>query len=155
MQNPLDFFTQAASRGFYKPRHLPGMLSHYDQVPSACYSKDLVPQVSSFMPLPPALYILCFHHPNYEPASLLEHIVGTVCTKVIIRLHCCNSDFSLQCCKNTFCTIVVYTIVAFVITLIVLQTSMPMMQHEEHFWNVSVLQIVHLSNLFISNVCRY
>jgi hypothetical protein len=51
----------------------------------------------------------------------------------------------------TLDTIVVFdSTVAFVIPLIALLTSMPVMWHEEHLWNFSVLQGVHLSSL----VCK-
>jgi hypothetical protein len=37
--------------------------------------------------------------------------------------------------------------VAFFIPMVTLLMSMPMMWHEEHLWNVSVLQREHLSNV--------
>jgi hypothetical protein len=46
-------------------------------------------------------------------------------------------------------TVPSHMIVSFVIPLVSLLTSMPMMWSEEHLWNVSVLQRVHLSNLVI------
>jgi hypothetical protein len=39
------------------------------------------------------------------------------------------------------------TIVEFVMPLVALLMSLPMMWFEEHLWNASVLQRVHLSNL--------
>jgi hypothetical protein len=38
---------------------------------------------------------------------------------------------------------------AFVVPLVALLMSKPMMWHEEHLWNVSVLQSTHLSNLVL------
>jgi hypothetical protein len=39
------------------------------------------------------------------------------------------------------------TIIAFVIPLVVLLMSLPVMCHKEHLWNFSVFQRVHLSSL--------
>jgi hypothetical protein len=39
-------------------------------------------------------------------------------------------------------------VVAFVIPLLALLTSSPVIWRQEHLWNFSVLQRVHLSNLF-------
>jgi hypothetical protein len=56
----------------------------------------------------------------------------------------------------TFDTVVAFfSIVAFVIPLVTLLLSMPMMWHEEHLWNVSVLQRVQLSNLVFLTVGRW
>jgi hypothetical protein len=48
-------------------------------------------------------------------------------------------------------TVAFSTIVAFVIPLVALLTSSPMMWREEQFWNFSVLERVglHLSNLVV------
>jgi hypothetical protein len=43
------------------------------------------------------------------------------------------------------------TIIAFVNPLVALLTSSLVMWREEHFWNFSVLQRVHLSNLVIGS----
>jgi hypothetical protein len=44
-------------------------------------------------------------------------------------------------------TMILETIVAFVIRSVAPLMSLPMIWYEEHLWNFSVLQRVHLSNL--------
>jgi hypothetical protein len=48
---------------------------------------------------------------------------------------------------HTFAEMALDTIVAFVIPLVALLTSSPIMWCEEHLWNFSVFQRVHLSSL--------
>jgi hypothetical protein len=52
-------------------------------------------------------------------------------------------------------TVTLDHIVTFVIALVALLTSSPMMWRKEHLWNVSVLQRVglHLSNLIKTSLC--
>jgi hypothetical protein len=45
-------------------------------------------------------------------------------------------------------TMALDTTVAFLIPLVALLMSLPVMWHNEHIWNFSVLQRVHISSLF-------
>jgi hypothetical protein len=77
------------------------------------------------------------HCCNIEPMSLLEHIV-TIQTGAIVGLHCCNNGLItlFQQCPQ----------IPFVIPLVAMLMSVPMMWLEECLWSLSVLQRVHLSN---------
>jgi hypothetical protein len=46
------------------------------------------------------------------------------------------------------------TTAAFVIPLVVVLASSPVMWHEEHIWNFNVLQRVLLSNLVACSLCK-
>jgi hypothetical protein len=49
--------------------------------------------------------------------------------------------------NHIIATMTLDTIVAFVIRMVALLTSTPVMMREEHLWNLCVLQRVHLPNL--------
>jgi hypothetical protein len=95
------------------------------QCQTLCCSMGFVPRASSPVPYPQAWTPLCFHNPVFnivnELRSLLYYIVAPL---------------NLS------------TIVVFVIPVVGLLTSSPVMWHEEHRLNSSVLQRVHLSKCF-------
>jgi hypothetical protein len=66
----------------------------------------------------------------------------------IVGAHCFNSDL-----RSIIATATLDTIVAFVIPLVALPTSSPIIWRIEHLCNLSVLQIVQLPNLVIRRVC--
>jgi hypothetical protein len=49
-------------------------------------------------------------------------------------------------------TVAFDAIVALIVPLLALMTSMPVMWRKEHFWNFSVLQIEHRSSLVLITV---
>jgi hypothetical protein len=49
--------------------------------------------------------------------------------------------------EHIMATVTLDGIVAFVISMVALLMSLPMMYHELHHWNVSVLKRVHISSL--------
>jgi hypothetical protein len=92
--------------------------------------------------------------------TLLEHTVEKMCIKIIVESHCCNSE-QRSLLDYTDATVTSYhiipitlnvmvsfdVIVAFIIPLVTLLTSSPLMWRGEHLWNFSVLQRTRFSSI--------
>jgi hypothetical protein len=82
------------------------------------------------------------------PRSLLKHTVATMSTEVYAEAYSYNSDLGSHYDIRSFTTLDVTvafdTSVTFVIPLVTLLTSSPIMWREEHLWNFTLLQRAHL-----------
>jgi hypothetical protein len=81
---------------------------------------------------------------NIDITLSLNHTVATATLDIIVEAVCLDHIIATAALDNTA---EFGTILAFVISLVVLLTSSLVMGYKQHLWNFSVLQRVRLSNI--------